>query len=142
MEYPEFLRKLFGLTKSAEPTPEEKDRDEVISTLVFRELQGRLRGYNDINVRDTPISFLDKEQKEIDLVRAWANQLEDKAVKRQYLSWLDHYYERGLKEAYKEIQTRAGRAASARFRAEMDQHSQAVNEFRKTNDIPKPNWRA
>lgn len=59
-----------------------------------------------------------------------------------YLSWLDHYYERGVKEARTELLTRAHAREMSRYRADGDQHRRLMDEIKMTSGIPKPDWSA
>lgn len=130
------VKNIWGTGPIMPPPPQIEENDcrdsEVISSLVYRELQKTLRGTNDLNV--TNKAALDREQAEIDRIRAWATTLADRKVKAQYNSWLTNYYQHGL--AYKELRTRSNEKEMAEYRAKNDAHYKKVLECQGSIPVP------
>ncbi len=126
--------------KQPEPSrPEEsKIDDEALSFVVLQELGRLLRGYNEINVTGSHEEDLAIEQREINRLRGWAMVgLENKQIRRHYLSWLNHY-QRGLDAATKELKDQRNKKQMEAYRKENAELFSRVHELKASGTIPVP----
>ena len=114
--------------------------DEV-SMLVYRRLKERLRGYNDFNayLDNVTNEDLDKEQQQINKIRAWLKAAEvEPCVRSEYESWLVVYYQKGLDEARKEVATHSQRKEMEAYRREQAELFDRIRKTEAEHPIPEP----
>lgn len=108
---------------------------------VYHQLQKTLRGYNSLNawIEKPPKDVLDKEQREIDRIRAWLKTAQlHPCVRSEYNQWLDYYYQNGLDEAYKEIREHGEAREMEQFEADGRRDEENARQLINGGKIPAP----
>lgn len=118
---------------------------DALDTVVMKKLMARLGPqYNDLKVwlnrdyGDETQRQIQQYQHKVDEIRKWAKGLEDKAVRRAYLGWLDDYYQRGLDDARRELATREMLIGHEKYNRERQQERENVAAYQERFTVPDP----
>jgi len=114
---------------------------EALDRKVLHILQAQLRHINDLQIwlshdynLDNWNPILVEEQAKVDKIRAWAQTLPDRAVRHSYLQWIDYYFQIGLNDARKELQTQKIRKDHQVYDAKM----KSIHLLSLEKQVPEP----
>jgi hypothetical protein len=95
--------------------------DNDLNVAVMRKVQDALGPHTNGAAQwlnNTPREMLEAHQAKITTLRSWAQALEGRA-RAAYLKWID-FYQRGLNEAYQELETGTIRLRQEKFNARLE----------------------